>query len=512
MARALADDKKAFVAVMFALTLVPITGLIGVAIDYGYATRLRAQADLIADSAALAGATAAANTFQTLIANPAQGVVVNADYVRQSTDVAITSGNDAAARYFNSQGSTPEMVSAHFNLEQPNIVSAVSDAASGQTVYGSFQGRVQYTASVSTFFGSLSHYGNFQVNNTSTAVVQAAVYNDVYILADTSSSMLLADSQSGINQLTSQLRKNRPQWFNNPVDSFGEPNVSNDQWTCGFACHWTRVPAQPTDSQSVVNDKNMIAAYDGDFYSLARQAHIQLRIDDVKASTSNLITEFAANPLTKVAVFSFDTGLHKVYPPAAFGQADPSLTANFQAAAAAAADMDVQAIPAPFQYPNTDFDTTLNQVYNMIEAPGGNGSSPNSRKIYLFIISDGVKDTCPPGACPGYAPRYGTFANKVTAPEPDGLTKALCQKFSVVKNVTIGVVPIKYWPLTDGDQSYADLKSQGIIDSMVGDFNACQSKGVPAAQPVASAAEIQNAVRRLYGNVLVTQPAKFIPN
>jgi Flp pilus assembly protein TadG len=58
-----ADDKKGSVAVIFALTLLPVLGMAGVAIDYSAASGTRAQMAQAADAAALAAARAPVTTL-----------------------------------------------------------------------------------------------------------------------------------------------------------------------------------------------------------------------------------------------------------------------------------------------------------------------------------------------------------------------------------------------------------------------------------------------------------------
>jgi Flp pilus assembly protein TadG len=52
------DDQRGVVAIIFALAILPLMGLVGAAIDYSRLTLSRENLQSVADSAALAGATA----------------------------------------------------------------------------------------------------------------------------------------------------------------------------------------------------------------------------------------------------------------------------------------------------------------------------------------------------------------------------------------------------------------------------------------------------------------------
>ena len=62
-------DRSAAVALTFAISVLPVTLLIGVAIDLGFVTQSKSQLNAAADAAALAAATTAANGFTAGLPN-----------------------------------------------------------------------------------------------------------------------------------------------------------------------------------------------------------------------------------------------------------------------------------------------------------------------------------------------------------------------------------------------------------------------------------------------------------
>ncbi len=80
-------DRSAGIALMFALTVIPVIGFIGIAVDLGYVTQAKTQLNAAADAAAMAAAKVAADAFTA----------------GRSTDIAKTAGQTAGREWFNSQ-------------------------------------------------------------------------------------------------------------------------------------------------------------------------------------------------------------------------------------------------------------------------------------------------------------------------------------------------------------------------------------------------------------------------
>jgi Flp pilus assembly protein TadG len=163
---------------VFALTLVPVLGLIGMGIDYSTAAKYKATLNSIADSASLAGVTPA---------------------MLSSTDAASIS---AATSLFNTQ------VSAIPGVGNVSLTVATQDQALARTV------TVSYTATVKILFGSMVGVSTMSIAGTSVSTNTVPPNIDFYLLLDNSPSMAIAATTAGINTMVA---------------------ATPDQ--CAFACH-----------------------------------------------------------------------------------------------------------------------------------------------------------------------------------------------------------------------------------------------------------------------------------
>ncbi|MEW6768379.1 MAG: TadE/TadG family type IV pilus assembly protein [Pseudomonadota bacterium] len=169
-------DKKGNIAVIFAITAVPILGVVGAAVDYSIANKVRTQLEAAQDSAVL---LAVSKSEQAVSASQAK--------------------SDAIA-YFNGVLNF-EHLTATINL---NVV----DGANGRTATSSF------SSVVKTNFLNIIGFPTLSVSDTSSATVGLPIYSDFYLLLDNSPSMGVGATASDINTM-----------------------VNNTPDQCAFACH-----------------------------------------------------------------------------------------------------------------------------------------------------------------------------------------------------------------------------------------------------------------------------------
>ena len=81
------------ITVMFALSLVPVTGAVGAAVDYSQSNSIRAAMQAAADSAALGGITSASTQTPAVVSSTAVGMF-NASFNR----TGVTPAPGAASR------------------------------------------------------------------------------------------------------------------------------------------------------------------------------------------------------------------------------------------------------------------------------------------------------------------------------------------------------------------------------------------------------------------------------
>ncbi len=184
--RALRDDGGA-VYIIFALTLIPVLGLIGMSIEYGLASRLKVELNAIADSAALAAVSPA---------------------MLSQTD---TASINAATLFFNAQASSIPSIGPIALTVTPQ------DNGLNRTV------TVNYSTTLNnTMLGKLTGVSAMTVAGMSQATASVPPNIDFYLLLDNSPSMAIAATTAGIKTMVAQ---------------------TPDQ--CAFACH--EADASPND-------------------------------------------------------------------------------------------------------------------------------------------------------------------------------------------------------------------------------------------------------------------------
>jgi Flp pilus assembly protein TadG len=163
---------------MFALTLLPILGLVGMTVDYTQSSTRKTTLDSIADSASLAAVTPA--------------MLAQAD--QASINVATTL----------------------FNSQAP-LVKGISGATVSVTVTDNGLTRnvnVSYQATSSTMFGGFTGKSSMSLSGTSQSSATVPPNIDFYLLLDNSPSMAIAATTAGISTM-----------------------VANTPDQCAFGCH-----------------------------------------------------------------------------------------------------------------------------------------------------------------------------------------------------------------------------------------------------------------------------------
>jgi Flp pilus assembly protein TadG len=171
-------DDAGNLSVVFALTLVPVVGLIGMGVDFSMSSKRKAILDAIADSASLAAVTPA--------------------MLSQTDSASITT----ATNLFNAQ------VGSVSGIGSVTLAVSASDSGLSRTV------TVNYTTSATALFGKLLGKTTIPLTGTSQSTASVPPNIDFYLLLDNSPSMAIAATTSGINTM-----------------------VANTSDQCAFACH-----------------------------------------------------------------------------------------------------------------------------------------------------------------------------------------------------------------------------------------------------------------------------------
>jgi Flp pilus assembly protein TadG len=173
-----ARDQDGNLTPMFALTLLPILGLVGITVDYTQSSARKATLDSIADSASLAAVT--------------PSMLASSDQVSINT----------ATTLFNSQASMVNGIGA--------VTLNVTAADSGLTRTVT----VSYQTTSSTLFGGYTGKSSLPISGSSQSSATVPPNIDFYLLLDNSPSMAIAATTAGINTM-----------------------VANTPDQCAFGCH-----------------------------------------------------------------------------------------------------------------------------------------------------------------------------------------------------------------------------------------------------------------------------------
>ncbi|MBV8696285.1 TadE/TadG family type IV pilus assembly protein [Bradyrhizobium sp.] len=328
-------QREGNVAITFALCIVPIVFLIGMALDYASAIARQQRLNAAADSAALAA--------------------VSPSLMSQSTTQAQT----VATNVFSAQASAVSGVT----YDPPTISVTQNGLARSATV--------SFTASSANVFPNVLGKTSWPLSGTTTAGATSAANIDFYLMLDNSPSMALAATTAGVNTMLA----------NTPQQGNGNG--------CAFACH----QSNPNSTDTPGNP----AGWDN--YKLAQSLGVVTRIQNLATATKSLTstaTSMAAQTaaMFRMGVYTFNTSnlgntLTTVQ----------SLTTNLAQAGTAASGVDVfetyiQDYVTSSMFDDdtdTDFAAALSSMNSVMTTPG-TGASGSSPQAVLFLVTDGVED------------------------------------------------------------------------------------------------------------------------
>ena len=327
-------DRSGGVALMFAVSAIPVIGVIGIAIDFGLATQAKTQLNLATDAAALAAAKGAADAF----------TAGQKDY--------IAAGQNAGTEWFKSQVGT----ALGTTLQDPIVKVTQSGAV--------FSSQVSYQGSVKPYFAPLFGVSTIALGGLSSATITTTAYVSVTFLLDDSSSMLIAADQSGINTMNSSTPYPKQSDRDRVPRGLGQiPQGGTGQ--CVFACHWD--------------------ANNNDYYGMAKNKGVKIRFDVLQNATTSAINQMISQEKIdkqfSVAIYTFDRKLNPIYPE------NTDLIQGLNASQGLVPPLD--------QNPDgTNFPLSMSQL-SQVSTAAGNGSSTTDRKKALIIVTDGLADYGP---------------------------------------------------------------------------------------------------------------------
>jgi len=357
-------DRRGNVAMIFALSIIPIIFLAGMGLDFATATQKRVKLNAAADAAALAAV--------------APGMMNQPDASASSVAQKMFTAQAATVTQLNVAATQPTVVITHTGLARNVNVSYTANSVNAfPNVLGLLTG------------GTAQQY--WPISGSSQASSSIPPDINFYLLLDNSPSMALAATTAGITTMN---------------------NNTTAQGGCAFGCHETN----PTSSDVAGNP--YVSGNSGpqiDNYTLAQNLGVVLRIQNVASATSALMvsaqqyqtTNSQFNVALKMAIFTFaNAGIDPVFPS---GCTATSCTPsnNLSAAGTAASGVDVIEVCSnnylgPYDSAtksctnnnndeDTEFDTAMSQMNTLMPNPGTGASNSTPQEV-LFIVTDGVED------------------------------------------------------------------------------------------------------------------------
>jgi len=187
LARRFARSRRSAIAMVFALSLVPLVLLVGLAIDYSFYVQTSLQVSRAAEAAAIQAVRTAAAGYALDIDHSAT--------VTQATSDAVSDGQLAGVKWFAVQASALVRGTAG----TPSVSIATN---SGGTGGAGFTATVNYTFTYPPFFSTLFGNSNSWVHAATATAEAGYQYVEVLLLLDTSASMLIGANQSDIAALS----------------------------------------------------------------------------------------------------------------------------------------------------------------------------------------------------------------------------------------------------------------------------------------------------------------------
>ncbi len=330
------------VAMIFAIALIPVMLMLGVAVDYTRTAMMRSRLQNAVDFAALRVGAQASLTAAQHQQLAVQMVAASMGATDASLTVTETDLPGGAGWQVTAKGAQP---TAFMSLAGISSVpfSATAQAAS------------QMTTSSGTPITNIN----------------------VHLLVDTSQSMAVG------------------------ADASDRSTMSGSELGCSYACH-SGVAAYATATDACRGPTNTtVSITDGVAYAhglsnATTKTTVNLRIDAIKKALTNLINQTSANAAgngakLNIALYTFANNFETVQ----------ALTNNYPALKTAVANLDIAGAGGAGGG-GTSLQTALQQIQTQI-GTSGNGSSASSPLNYILLISDGLYDNANPLATT-YAP------------------------------------------------------------------------------------------------------------
>lgn len=322
-------DRRANVAVIFAIALVPSLYLLGMGLDFSSAVRRQSQLDAAADAAAIAAVTPA--------------------MMAQSTAAATT----AATNIFNAKavglGGLQSTPTPSVTITNNGLVRSVT---------------VSYSANATNNFPSLLGKTSWPITGTATASSTVMPNINFYLLLDSSPSMAIAGTPAGITTMV---------------------NNTQSQGGCAFACHESNPSSDNLGNPGGIDNYQLA-------HNLGVTLRIDLLAQATASLMSTAAATEAANGNTyKVAIQTFDYTVHTIQTLTSNLTVAQNSASNIQVLEVYSNNCLTSSNCNSDE--DTNWDLALSSINTTMPNPGGGTNTEgDSPQEVLFIVTDGVED------------------------------------------------------------------------------------------------------------------------
>jgi Flp pilus assembly protein TadG len=442
-----AANRKANVAVIFALTMAPTIFLLGMGLDYTHALRLQTQLDAAADAAAIAATTP--------------------QMMAQSNAVA----KAAAKNVFNATANNLSGL-----LGAPLVTVTPSTSGLTRTV------TVSYIAQAANNFPTVLGRPSMNIQGMAVAKSSSAPNINFYLLLDDSPSMAIAANSNDINKLMT----------NTPTQEGG----------CGFACHQINPGADNLQNKGGVDNYALAR-------NLGLTLRIDLVTQATASLMANAqATEQKNNNIFKAAIYTFDYQMNTVYAPSGLPSADLATAATQAQQNIQLLEVYSQ---NKLTSSNMNYDTDTNiegalASLNALMPKGGGGTNQaaDTPQEVVFLVTDGVDDmpVSSASSCLGATAVQGSLTR---CHQPIDTT--ICNTIKS-KNIRIAVLYTEYLQLPSDSwyNSYVSPFDQPSpsTSKIAQNLQGCASPGL--FYDVQSGGDITAALNTLFQIAVATAP------
>ena len=404
------------VLVWFALSAIPLVVAVGIGIDIGRAYAVKVRLGAAIDDAGLAVAT-------TLDPNIDATTRLN--------------------KYFYGNFASNQIGTA-------TAINMVNDPVKQNAI------DVTGTATVPTTFMAILVHTSITVG-ASSQITRRAPNIDFYLLLDSSPSMAIAATSTGIAKMVA-----------NTLYQCDSPPAGGSTCGCAFGCHETHPAGESHCNATACNLSGTGNPNGEDNFALAQALGVTLRIDLVRQAAQNLTTTATStatqnHAIYRMAIYTFDVALNTIQ----------TLTSNLGTVNTSAGNIQQLVVCQNNQLvcgtgnsdEDTNFDTAFSGINAAMPAPGnGSNIAGDKPQEVLFLVTDGLEDentsssTQLPTTPNPYGSTAASYGNLSGSRQESVINVANC---TTIKNrgIRIAVLYTEYLPLPNNGWYNNHVKS-----------------------------------------------------